>query len=212
MPRGQALGITWSIPDREKYSERLFELQARLDVLMGGKAAEELIFGSRNVTSGCTSDLRQATNLARRMVMNFGMANDVDPAPIFYEPDEYAVLSDEAKHAIDTQTQTLLTNAYQRAADHLKAHEKELHRLAEALIEFETLSAEEIELAIQGKKKQIGQKRNEMKDAEAAGVQRVKEQRNQKDTDAPKGQEATGKKAAKKRPAPVAEPVAEKVE
>merc|ERR1712066_307506 len=75
MPRGQALGITWSIPDREKYSERLFELEARLDVLMGGKAAEELIFGPRNVTAGCTSDLREATGLARRMVMNFGMAD-----------------------------------------------------------------------------------------------------------------------------------------
>ncbi|CAE7287928.1 FTSH5 [Symbiodinium natans] len=57
MPRGNALGVTWSIPEREKYSERLFELQARLDVLMGGKAAEELIFGPENVTAGCTSDL-----------------------------------------------------------------------------------------------------------------------------------------------------------
>merc|ERR1719399_1796015 len=74
MPRGQALGTTWSIPSKEKYSERLFELEARLEVLMGGKAAEELIFGPENVTAGCTSDLRQATSLARRMVMNFGMA------------------------------------------------------------------------------------------------------------------------------------------
>merc|ERR1719159_2404805 len=89
MPRGQALGITWSIPEKEKYSERVFELQARLEVLMGGKAAEEIIFGSQNVTAGCTSDLRQATSLARRMVMNFGMADDSMPAPLFLEVDDY---------------------------------------------------------------------------------------------------------------------------
>merc|ERR1740133_840748 len=109
MPRGQALGITWSVPEREKYSERVFELQARLDVLMGGKAAEELIFGPKNVTAGCTSDLKQATGLARRMVMNFGMADAsgsgmLSPAPIYMDMDEYAVLSDEAKHEIDTKT------------------------------------------------------------------------------------------------------------
>jgi len=91
MPRGNALGITWSIPDREKYSERAFELQARLEVLMGGKAAEELIFGANNVTAGCTSDLKQATGLARRMVMNFGMADESMPARLFLDVDEYAV-------------------------------------------------------------------------------------------------------------------------
>merc|ERR1740121_1874055 len=102
MPRGNALGITWSIPDSERYSERLFELQARLEVLMGGKAAEELIFGHNNVTAGCTSDLRQATGLARRMGMNFGMAGPENaPAPIYIDVDEYAVLSEEAKHEID---------------------------------------------------------------------------------------------------------------
>merc|ERR1740117_2367536 len=127
MPRGQALGITWSIPTGEKYSERLFELSARLDVLMGGKAAEELIFGPKNVTAGCTSDLRQATGLARRMVMNFGMAG-VDGhtgAPIFMDLDEYGMLSDGAKADIDQKTQVLLTDAYDRSMDHLKQHEKE---------------------------------------------------------------------------------------
>merc|ERR550537_1792468 len=166
MPRGNALGVTWSVPEREKYSDRMFELQARLEVLMGGKAAEELIFGPQNVTAGCTSDLRQATSLARRMVMNFGMADDDMPAPLYMDLDEYAVLSDEAKHVIDTKTQSLLTNAYQRAAEYLKKHEKELHRLAEALIEFETLSIEEIELAIKGKSKQIAAMRQEQEERE----------------------------------------------
>lgn len=164
MPRGNALGITWSIPERERYSDRLFELQARLDVLMGGKAAEELIYGPKNVTAGCTSDLRQATTLARRMVMNFGMADDGLAATLYMDVNEYATLSDESKHEIDIKTQTLLTNAYQRATDHLKKNEKELHRLAEALVEYETLSAEEIQLAIKGKSKQIAVQRE--KDSE----------------------------------------------
>jgi len=155
MPRGNALGITWSIPESEKYSERLFELQARLDVLMGGKAAEELVFGAKNVTAGCTSDLRQATGLARRMVMNFGMAPDDAPGTFYMDMDEYAVLSDEAKREIDSKTQTLLTRAYTRAMDYLKSHEKDLHNLASGLIEFETLSAEEIKLAIKGDMKSI---------------------------------------------------------
>mmetsp|Transcript_13958 Transcript_13958/g.30842 ORF Transcript_13958/g.30842 Transcript_13958/m.30842 type:complete len:686 (+) Transcript_13958:78-2135(+) len=160
MPRGNALGITWSIPEREKYSERLFELQARLEVLMGGKAAEELIFGPKNVTAGCTSDLRAATGLARRMVMNFGMSSaDGEPGTLYMEVDDYAVLSDEAKHDIDKKTQTLLTNAYTRAAKLLKDHEKELRSLAEALIEYETLSAEEIQLAISGKNSIIAERR-----------------------------------------------------
>lgn len=162
MPRGNALGVTWSIPEGEKYSERLFELQARLDVLMGGKAAEELIFGARNVTAGCTSDLKQATGLARRMVMNFGMSSTAGNAQsglLSLDVDEYASLSDEAKHDIDQKIQSLLSDAYNRAAGYLKAHEKELHSLAKALLEYETLSAEEIKLAISGDSETIAKQR-----------------------------------------------------
>jgi len=165
MPRGQALGITWSIPDKEKYSERLFELQARLEVLMGGKAAEALIFGDANVSAGCTSDLRQATGLARRMVMNFGMAGDTQ-APLYMDTDDYAVLSDEAKHEVDIKTQSLLTNAYNKASEYLRENQHQLEYLAEALIEFETLSAEEINWAINGESKKI--KDNRKAEAEAA--------------------------------------------
>lgn len=171
MPRGNALGITWSIPEREKFSERLFELTARLDVLMGGKAAEELIFGPKNITAGCSSDLRQATGLARRMVMNFGMDQSSNPLPIYFDVEEYSLLSNEAKKDIDRKTQHLLTSAYGRAAAYLKAHEQELHRLAEALVEHETLSAEEIQLAIKGQKDQIAKRRKEAATAAKAAAQ-----------------------------------------
>merc|ERR1719401_2246116 len=166
MPRGGALGVTWSIPEKEKYSERLFELQAQLEVAMGGKAAEELIFGAGNVSAGCTSDLQGATQLARRMVMNFGMVGS--GAPMFLSVDDYAVLSEESKREIDQKTQRLLTEAYQKAACILETHEKELHRLAAALVEYETLSAEEIDTAIKGNSERIGQRRSQQAQEAAA--------------------------------------------
>jgi len=193
MPRGNALGITWSIPEREKYSERLFELQARLEVLMGGKAAEELVFGAKNVTAGCTSDLRQATGLARRMVMNFGMSSaEGEPGTLYMDIDDYAVLSDEAKHDIDKKTQNLLSNAYAKAAQYLKTHEAELHNLAKALIEFETLSSEEIHMAIRGENADIAKKRKEMAAAEAPVIAAAPAApREQKPTERRKGQRSS---------------------
>jgi len=144
---------------------------------MGGKAAEELIFGAKNVTAGCTSDLRQATGLARRMVTNFGMAfDDGSPSTLYMDVDDYAVLSDEAKHDIDKKTQTLLTNAYNRAASYLKTHERELHHLAGALIEYETLSSEEIQLAVRGDSAMIAQRRKVEDAAAAADVPTPREQ------------------------------------
>lgn len=174
MPRGGALGITWSIPEGEKFSQRLFELQAQLEVLMGGKAAEELIFGPENVTSGCTSDLRQATGLARRMVLTFGMAGEFSPAPISVDMDEYAVLSDDAKNDIDQKTQELLTNSYNKAAKYLRAHETELHLLAAALIEFETLDANEIRLAIAGSSEKIAELRKEAAERDAKHLEGIR--------------------------------------
>merc|ERR1740123_354144 len=169
MPRGNTFGATWSILDREKYSERFFELQAQLAVLMGGKVAEELVVGARDVTSTCASDLRQATSLARRMVMSFGMAGDMEPPPLLYlDRADYGVLSDEAKRDVDVRTQSLLTSAYHRAAEYLRQHEGELHLLANALVEYETLSAEEIQLAVRGDAAQIRLQRHAEREAEQA--------------------------------------------
>jgi ATP-dependent Zn protease len=199
MPRGQALGVTWSIPDREKYSEHLFELQARLEVLMGGKAAEELIFGPNNVTAGCVSDLQQATGLARRMVMNFGMAG-AELAPIYMDMNEYASMSDVSKHQIDVKTQELLNNAYHKAMAYLKAHEQQLHRLAEALIEMETLSKEEIDLAIGSKMQVIRNQRKEQAEASAAAKEKLLERQRAIDRQAAEVKEPRRSRAAKPRP------------
>merc|ERR1719171_2067587 len=95
MPRGSALGITWSVPESEKFSHRLFELQGRLEMMMGGRAAEELVFGSENVSAGCSSDLQKATDLARQMVMNFGMGGEADSVSMYFDLHDYQVLSDK---------------------------------------------------------------------------------------------------------------------
>ena len=165
MPRGNALGITWQLPEGpERYSTKLFELKARLAVLMGGKAAEDLQFGADNVTAGCVSDLQQASEIARKMVMQFGMSPggtdaSLPLAPIYMNENEYAYLSDSAKARVDDSVAKLLTEAYTGAASILSSNQKQLKFLSEALIEFETLSKDEINLAIVGKTREIRKRR-----------------------------------------------------
>lgn len=159
MPRGQALGITWHVPKGESYSHALGEMEARLEILMGGRAAEEVTFGAENVTAGCSSDLKQATQLAQQMVMHYGMAGS-DSALLFLDFQDYARLSDETKRDLDQKTQYLLSRAYDRALDYLREHFQELEYLADALVEFETLDAKEIALATVGNKSAIAERRN----------------------------------------------------
>lgn len=179
MPRGQALGITWSIPDKEKYSQKLCELRSRLKVLMGGKVAEELIYGAENVSAGCTSDLQQATGLARRMVMQFGMSSDDNKdstglSLMYVESDEYAVLSEQSKMLIDQRTERLLHEAYRDATEIIKSRETQLRSLAAALIEHETLSLPEIKLAIEDKQDVIRQVRKKKEDESKLDEERRK--------------------------------------
>jgi ATP-dependent metalloprotease len=163
MPRGEALGVTWQIPEGpEKYSTNLYELKARLAVLMGGKAAEDIQFGADNVTAGCVSDLQQASSIARRMVMQFGMGGGSDNnvvAPIFMNENEYAYLSDTAKAHVDASVARLVSEAYATAHGILSANTKQLRNLSESLVEFETLSKAEIDLAVAGKAKEIRRRR-----------------------------------------------------
>ena len=161
MPRGNALGITWQLPEGpERYSTKLHELTARLAVLMGGKAAEDIQFGADNVTAGCVSDLQQASSIARRMVMQFGMggagsSEGMPIAPMFLNDNEYAYLSDAAKAQVDNNVARLLKEAYSTAHTILTDNSKALKRLSEGLVEFETLSKAEIDLAVAGKAKEI---------------------------------------------------------
>ncbi|CAK7324121.1 unnamed protein product [Dovyalis caffra] len=138
MPRGSALGMVTQLPSSDETSISKKQLLARLDVCMGGRVAEELIFGQDHVTTGASSDLHTATELAQYMVSSCGMSDAIGPIHIKERP------SSEMQSRVDAEVLKLLRDAYDRVKALLKKHEKALHALANALLEYETLSAEEI--------------------------------------------------------------------
>ncbi|XVF10024.1 hypothetical protein REPUB_Repub07fG0148500 [Reevesia pubescens] len=138
MPRGSALGMVTQLPSSDETSISKKQLLARLDVCMGGRVAEELIFGQDHITTGASSDLNTATELAQYMVSNCGMSDAIGPVHIKERP------SSEMQSRIDAEVVKLLREAYDRVKALLRKHEKALHALANALLEYETLSAEEI--------------------------------------------------------------------
>jgi ATP-dependent Zn protease len=119
-----------------------------MDVCMGGRVAEELIFGPDEVTSGASSDIQQATKLARAMVTKFGLSDKVGVMHL----DEQTLQSGETQRYVDGEVRRLLTESYERATSVLKTHRKELDILANGLLEYESLSGQEIVGLLKGKK------------------------------------------------------------
>jgi cell division protease FtsH len=160
IPRGRALGMVMRLPERDSYSYHRDKMLANLSVSMGGRVAEELIFGYDKVSSGASSDIQYATGLARNMVTKWGMSDKL--GPLQYEEQQEGYLgmggtarlfaSDETNKVIDTEIRGLVDNAHARATEVLKANEDKLHLLAQALLEYETLTGDEIkELLESGK-------------------------------------------------------------
>ncbi|KAG5103511.1 hypothetical protein JHK84_048480 [Glycine max] len=143
VPRGMALGMVTQLPDQDQTSISRKQMLARLDVCMGGRVAEELIFGENEVTSGASSDLRQATSLAREMVTKYGMGNEVGLVTHDYKDDGRS-MSSETRLLIEKEVKQFLERAYNNAKTILTTHNKELHALANALLEHETLSGTQI--------------------------------------------------------------------
>ncbi|KAL3156667.1 ATP-dependent zinc metalloprotease FTSH 4, mitochondrial [Trebouxia sp. C0009 RCD-2024] len=144
VPRGMALGMVMQLPDQDdETSVSRRQLLAKLDVCMGGRVAEELIFGESNITTGASSDLEQATKLARNMVTKYGMSEKVGNISIDYEDDGRS-LSSETRSAVEEEVKRLVQTAYQRAKTVLQQHDKDLHTLATALLERETMSGQQI--------------------------------------------------------------------
>uniref|UniRef100_A0A1D1YWW8 ATP-dependent zinc metalloprotease FTSH 11, chloroplastic/mitochondrial n=1 Tax=Anthurium amnicola TaxID=1678845 RepID=A0A1D1YWW8_9ARAE len=138
MPRGSALGMVTQLPSQDETSISKKQLLARLDVCMGGRVAEELIFGEDHVTTGASNDLHTATELAQYMVSTCGMSEVIGPVYIKDRP------GSEMQARIDAEVVRLLKEAYERVKSLLKKHENALHALANALLEYETLTADEI--------------------------------------------------------------------
>lgn len=163
MPRGMSLGVTWKIPISDKYSQKIKDVQSEIDILMGGLVSEEIIFGKNNVTTGCSSDLQRATHIAQSLVMNYGVGINEENISMFLQDKKN--ISEEMKIKIDKSIQKILLDSYNRAKKVLNQHIDELHRVASALVEYETLTSDEIKLAMQGKHDQI-RKNRELKQKE----------------------------------------------
>merc|ERR1712146_295201 len=148
MPRGQALGMVMQLPEGDRLSQYLTEMLAELDVCMGGRAAEELIFGAEHVTSGASSDLSKATSLARRMVCQYGFSPLL--GTVRYTEDDMKHLSPSTKEIIDSETKRILDESYQRAMKVLKDHSAQHENLSQALIKYETLTKDQIMIVIKG--------------------------------------------------------------
>ena len=160
VPRGRALGITFSLPEEDRHNYTKQYIHGRLAMAYGGRVAEELVFGPEKVTTGAAQDIQQATEMARRMVTQFGMSDVVGPiavgdreAEIFLgrEVVQRREISDRTAEIVDTELKRILSEAYERARTIISDHRAALDRLASALLERETLDRDEVELVVAGK-------------------------------------------------------------
>lgn len=153
LPRGRALGVVMRFPLEDKFSMTRETMMADLTVSMGGRAAEELIFGHDKVTSGAMSDIRQVTALASAMVKEWGMSDKVGPVYHGHENSPYMkeLATEEVNKVVESEIKTLIIEARERAKQILKEHIGELEILAKALLKYETLTGDEIRDVLAGK-------------------------------------------------------------
>ena len=161
IPRGRALGMVQQLPEKDQYSYTRAKMLSRLVILMGGRVAEELKFGYDAVTSGASSDIAAATNLARSMVTEWGMSDTL--GPVLYSENSGEVflgrsvtqnknMSEDTARLVDAEIKRLVTEGHAQATKILKEKTKDWETLAQALMEYETLTGEEINDLLSGKK------------------------------------------------------------
>lgn len=159
IPRGRALGMVMRLPEGDRISMSRAKLKADLAVAMGGRIAEELIFGEEKVTTGASSDIRMATEIARRMVTEWGMSDKL--GPLRYSADQEEVflghsvaqsknMSDETASIVDSEIKLIVHTAYDRARTILTERMNDLHAVAKALLEYEMLTGDEIRGLLKG--------------------------------------------------------------
>lgn len=147
MPRGRALGMVMQLPDGDQTSYTRKQMLARLDVCMGGRVAEEIVYGAENVTSGAASDIQQATRLAKAMVTKYGLSDKV--GVLFLEDKDKT--SGQTMTNVDEEVHKLLSDSYARAKNLLQKNRRELDIIAKGLQDYESLSGGEIVDLINGK-------------------------------------------------------------
>jgi cell division protease FtsH len=161
IPRGRALGMVMQLPERDKLSMSLEQMTSRLAIMMGGRVAEELVFGREKVTSGASSDIEQATRLARMMVTRWGLSQELGTVSYGENQDEVFLgmsvsrtqnASEATVQKIDGEIKRLVEEGYQEATKILTEKRADLEALAKGLLEYETLSGDEIMDLLKGKK------------------------------------------------------------
>lgn len=159
IPRGRALGLVQSLPERDRYSVSRGYLEAFLAIAMAGRIAEEVIFGADKVTTGAAQDIKMATDRARRMVTEWGMSESL--GPLAYAAPEGEVflghavttqknISEQTSREVDIEVRSLVDKGYKRAYDIITTHRDQLECIAQALLEYETLTGAELQSLMRG--------------------------------------------------------------
>jgi len=159
IPRGRALGVTWNLPERDRYSMSMKQMKARLALCFGGRIAEQIIYGIDELNTGASNDIQQATEMARAMVMEYGMSEKLgwlryrdnqDEVFLGHSVSRNQSVSEATAQLIDQEIRRLIEEAEHNARTVLTDNLDELHRLASALLEYETLSGDEAKRVIKG--------------------------------------------------------------
>jgi cell division protease FtsH len=160
IPRGRALGVTQFLPEQDRYSMSKRRLESMIATLFGGRIAEELIFGREGVTTGASSDIERATELARNMVTKWGLSDKLGPLTYSEENGEvflgrsvtqHKLVSDGTAHAIDEEVRSVIEANFQKAKQILLAALDKLHLMADALMKYETIDEEQLKEIMAGK-------------------------------------------------------------
>ena len=160
IPRGRALGVTMFLPEADRYSHSKEFLESQICSLFGGRIAEELVFGADKVTTGASNDIMRSTELARNMVTKWGLSDKL--GPLTYSEDEgevflghsvaqHKAVSDETAHDIDKEIRSIIDRSYARAEEILKTNLDKLHKMAGALMKYETIGSDQINDIMDGK-------------------------------------------------------------
>jgi cell division protease FtsH len=162
MPRGRALGVTMFLPEEDRYSHSRQFILSKISSFFGGRIAEEMVLGRDGITTGASNDIEQATRLARNMVTKWGLSEKL--GPLKYDEDDAEVflgmsagtktkaISADTARLIDEEVRRIIDQCYNQAENILKTNEDKLHIMADALMEYETLSADQIDDIMAGAK------------------------------------------------------------
>ena len=157
IPRGRALGVTFSLPEKDVYTMSAEQVKDKISILMGGRAAEVMMFGQKN--TGASNDIERATEIARNMVTKWGLSEKL--GPLTYSEDDGEIflgrsvtrhkqVSDVTAHAIDEEVRGLVDDCYVEAKAILERETEKLHLMAEALIKYETIDEDQIKQIMNG--------------------------------------------------------------